>query len=109
MFKPLSQKNVNIMRYIRLVEYPIERVKTNRAWQKVQRLTDNMNKQERKWAVTMLRHPYHDVYLENVRKQIEVARKNGSKSDLEAVRKEGDKEMPNWDIHRRAPQPKVQF
>lgn len=109
MFKPLSQKNVNIMRYVRLVEYPIERVKTNRAWEKLQRLADAMNKQERSWAVTLIRHPYHSIYQNNVRKQIEVARRGGSKSEAAQVEQEGEKELPQWDIHRRAPRPTAQI
>lgn len=97
------------MRYIRLVEYPIGRVKTNRAWVKIRRLIDTLNKEERKWAVTMVRHPYHDIYKENVSKQIEVARRGGSRQEAEDVKKEGDKAMPNWEIHRHAPQPVVQI
>ncbi|GMH32404.1 hypothetical protein BSKO_00238 [Bryopsis sp. KO-2023] len=109
MFKPLSQKNVNIMRYIRLVEYPTERVKTNRSWVKIQRLVDSMNKDERKWSVTMVKHPYHDIYKENVKKQIEVARQGGSKADVEDAQKDCDEKLKNWDIHGRAPQPKAQI
>eukprot|EP00803_Ostreobium_quekettii_P002542 evm.model.scf_2338.1 EVM.evm.TU.scf_2338.1 scf_2338:14628-17498(+) len=112
MFKPKTQKQINVLRYNRLFNYPIMKVKTNKAWEKIRRLVDSLNQFEKKRAVATVFHPYHGHFKETVDKQIEVARSGGHTSQVNAemqkIRKEDEKEI-GWELLTPAPTPKRQF
>ena len=100
-FRPRSRKNVNLVRVNRLVIYPIVKVKSQRAWYKVQNLIRNLNVDERKWALSLSFHPYHARYQENTQTQMEMARQGASKKQLNAYRTKKEQLDFLWETERR--------
>lgn len=102
MFTALSDKNVNLCRYDRLVNYPANNVKTSKAWDKLKRLIDSMNKMEKSNALNMKFHPYHIRFKKNVEKQIDMAKNGATHYEIDELKLETEKkDMPMWDIKKK--------
>eukprot|EP00210_Caulerpa_lentillifera_P006845 g6543.t1 len=98
MFRPMSLKNVSAARYDRLVHYPFVKVKTSTAWTKLKTLVESLNKFERKYALAMSFHPYHDRYQEIAKKAMELARNGTRASELKSFNNEAQmKRFPLWE------------
>lgn len=98
MFRPMSLKNVSAVRYDRLVHYPFVKVKTSTAWTKLKTLVESLNKFERKYALAMSFHPYHERYQEITKRAMELARKGTQATQLKAyTRDEETKRFPLWE------------
>ena len=97
MYKPLSVKNIDVGRYYRLVIYPIEKIRTERARKKLERLVDRFNADERKWALSIDSHPYRERYKRTLDKRYELSRSGATDEELkEFERQQEEKDFPSW-------------
>ena len=101
MFKPLSIKNVDVGRYFRLVYYPIAKIRTERAWKKLQNLVNNLNLDERKGALSVECHPYSQRYKYNAARQMDLARKGATSMKVRTFQLQQEKkDFPFWDQNK---------
>lgn len=97
MFRPYSLKNVNANRYHRLMIYPFVKVKTDRAWERLQKLINSMNGYERKCAIALRFHPYHLRYKQNIQSQMQLARISVPLKEIQEYRIQQEiKDFPMW-------------
>ena len=102
MFRPYSQKNVSLVRYDRLVNYPIIKIKTQKAWTKLQKLIENLNSYERKFALSLQFHPYHLRYKHKAETQMHLARTGTPTQEIKDFEaKQEQQDFPFWNKSKR--------